>query len=191
MELERAGNILQIGIGGNGIPKLGIFLRGAVLLDQGISPRARIRRWYCCTWSPAPLGQEIGIRSNDPTPDYTGLDVIPDHHRTQGDIAAHGMAPHADTVGIGVRIALDRRDRIQHVHSVVGVAVCASGFAFGPVVATIVGAEDNISAAGDQVHISDVTFCGDIHLRRDITMVEDDHRPAGRRLFTMGTVISA
>ena len=37
-----------------------------------------------------------------------------------------------------------------------------------------------------QVHISDVALCGDIHLRRDITMVEDDHRPAGRRLFTRG-----
>src|ERR671924_1801773 len=88
------------------------------------------------------------------------------------------MAPHADPIWVGIRIALHRSDGVEHIYGVAWAAISPTGLSLRPVVTAIVGPEDDIAAARDQVNIGDVAFRCPVNIWRDKAMIEDDHRPA-------------
>ena len=47
----------------------------------------------------------------------------------------------------------------------------------------VVRAQHHIPRAGESRHVRFIPFGGPVDLRRDVTVVEDDHRPAACRLF--------
>lgn len=96
------------------------------------------------------------------------------------------MSPHADAVRVGAGIAFHRSDRVQDIYGVIGSAVSAQSVAFGISMPAIIGAEDDISVAGDEVHVGDVAFSCYIYIGRDVAMIEDDNGPAVCGFFSVG-----
>ncbi len=96
------------------------------------------------------------------------------------------MSPHADPAWVGIGISFYRRDRIEHVDRIVWLGVHAARLPLRPIMSAVIRAEDDVAAAGDLVHIGNISFRGAIDIRRDVAVVEDHHRPACGRFLPVG-----
>src|SRR3990167_10570236 len=96
---QRAGNVRNIIDGRNRFPKPEVLLRRAEAVYELLPSRTpelsftfRRRPWY----SSSPFVDHVIIRPDYPCPDYSGFDVFGNNHRSQSQMAAHRMPPHAD-----------------------------------------------------------------------------------------------
>jgi len=48
---------------------------------------------------------------------------------------------------------------------------------------SVIRAENDVAVHGDIIHISHISLSGAVLVGRDIPVVKDDYRPAGRRFF--------
>ena len=121
-----------------------------------------------------------GIRT-DRRIEQTSLDAWIDGHGPGHRAAAHAVAPDADATGIGL---WQRRQRADQVHDVDRQAAAKDVFAgVRPAPATKVRADGQETAAG-QVGRRVVGVCtGPVLRRRDIAVVEDDHREGALALW--------
>src|SRR5258706_2392606 len=96
------------------------------------------------------------------------------------------MSPHADALGVSIWIFFHGGNGVEHINGVIGIAVCAAGNTFGAIVSAIIGTEDDIAAACDQIHIGDISFSCLIYIWRNISVIEDDNGPACAWLIATG-----
>ena len=57
---------------------------------------------------------------------------------------------------------------------------------FGAIMAAVINTKNDILAAGQPVHIRDVTFCGPVYIRWYITVIKYDGWPTILRRLTVG-----
>ena len=180
MQLNGAGGVGDIVDRRNRIPERGILLRRAKAFDQILTPAPRARRHRDRHGAP-PVVHEVIVRGHHAGPDDAGSDVIRGDHGAQRDVPAHRVAPHADALNINARVALERADGVEHIHGVIGRAVTTRGHAFRIAVAAIVRPEDDVTGAGEVIYIGHITLGRAVLLRRNIAVIEDNHRPTTGR----------
>jgi hypothetical protein len=189
MQLQRAAQVGQVAVGREAVPERRVLVGCAVLSEHLAATAARAEgagRGCGAGGGVARVRHLVDDGGDGAGPDHAGLDVFGDDHGPQGDLAAHGMAPHADTVGVGVLVRLQRGQRVEHVGGVVSRAEAGLGLALGLAVAPVVGLDGDVAGARKGVLVGHITLGGDVLCRRDVAVVEDHHRPAGRGFWTIG-----
>jgi hypothetical protein len=93
------------------------------------------------------------------------------------------MTPHTDPVRVCQRELLDRRDRVEHIGRIAGVAVRAARRALRAIVTAVIDPENDIPRPRQPIDICDVSFGRPVLRGRDVAVVEDDGGPtAGWRV---------
>src|SRR5256885_16372806 len=120
MQLNRRGDISEVGHRGNAVPEPWILLRSPKLA-QKILARATAEGWRRPISSRrVPVLEKILVGGGHPSPDHSHLDPRIDDERSQCDVAPPRVFPHPDPAGVGRRVPLEARYSIQDVNRVVG-----------------------------------------------------------------------
>ena len=89
------------------------------------------------------------------------------------------MFPHANALGVSIGELFHDRDGVEHIDVVARLAVCARRLTFRIVVAAVIWSQDNVAAAGEAIHVGHVALSCAVLGGRNVTVVENDHGPAG------------
>src|SRR5687767_12818911 len=95
------------------------------------------------------------------------------------------MSPHPDAIWVRFGKPFHGGDCIKNIYRVIGSAIGTPSFPFGISVAAVIGTEDNVTTACDQIDIRYIPLGGDIYSRRDESVVEDNYGPSSGRFFAI------